>query len=219
MSENAQIYAIDDDEAVLKSLEFFFRQRGIPLKSFPSAASFMAEVPLSSPGCVVLDLQMPDINGLEFQRQLTVARSPLSIVVVTGIADVQTAVRVMEQGAVTLLEKPYDHEELLSAVQLGLEASRKRMLKRQDEELIRDRIRLLSEEERQVLTCMLAGDPNKQIASALHLSMRTVDRRRQAVLDKMGARTVPELALMIGSVDTHISAGVLPTPTAEPPAS
>jgi FixJ family two-component response regulator len=120
-------------------------------------------------------------------------------VVVTGVADVPTAVTMMENGAVTLLEKPYDHAELLHAVERGLAASRERWEQKHDAESVRERLSTLTDNERSVMECMLAGQPNKAIAHRLDLSMRTVDRRRQAVLEKMGARTVPELALLLGT--------------------
>jgi len=199
MSENARIYAIDDDEAVLRSLESYLRQRGMEVETFASASSFLDHVDLAAPGCVILDLQMPGLNGLELQEKLIAAQSPLCVVVVTGVADVPLAVRVMERGAHTLLEKPYDQEALVKAVQAALARSLERSEKKLTEKVVRERMATLNEEEVQVLHGMLAGDPNKSIANDLHMSMRTVDRRRQTVLEKMGAKSVPELALMLGA--------------------
>jgi two-component system response regulator FixJ len=199
MSENARVYAIDDDEAVLKSLESFLTHRGIPVETFASAASFLSQVSLAAPGCLILDIQMPGLNGLELQEQLTAANSPLSIVVVTGVADVPLAVKVMERGAFTLLEKPYDQNELVKAVRAALQLSTERWQKASAAQAVHERLATLNDEEAQVLSGMLSGDPNKTIASELHMSMRTVDRRRQTVLEKMGAKSVPELALMLGA--------------------
>jgi FixJ family two-component response regulator len=136
---------------------------------------------------------------MELQRRLLAAESSLSVVVVTGVADVPTAVAAMKYGAVTLLEKPYCHDELLRAVERGLATSLQRWRRRQDEQAILQRLAKLSDEERGVMECLLAGKSNKQIAHKLDLSMRTVDRRRHAVLEKMGVNSVTKLALRLSS--------------------
>lgn len=199
MSENARIYAIDDDEAVLKSLHAFLQQKGIQVETFATASSFLSQVNLAAPGCIILDLQLPGLTGLDLLQKLAEAQSPLCVVVVTGVADVPLAVRVMERGALTLLEKPYDQNELVKAIQAAVDRSIERWRKSLTEQSVRERMAKLNEEEVQVLHGMLSGDPNKMIANDLHMSMRTVDRRRQTVLEKMGVKTVPELALMLGA--------------------
>ena len=165
-----------------------------------SAKEFLADAPSDRPGCVITDLQMPGVSGVELQQRLLDANSFLAVVVVTGVADVPTTVALMEKGAVTLLEKPYDHNKLVIAVERGLSRSRERWLQAHDEQSARERLELLSKEERRVMDCMLTGQPNKAIAHRLGLSMRTVDRRRQAVLEKMGVRSAPELGLFLGTI-------------------
>src|SRR5262249_6068472 len=150
-------------EAVLKSLESFLTARGIPIQTFTSASSFLSQVSLDAPGCLLLDIHMPGVGGVELQERLAAADSPMSIVFVTGSADVPRAVRVMERGAYTLLEKPYDQAELLSAVHTAVSLSLERWQKKVGEKTVRERLATLSEEERQVLAGMMAGDPNKQI--------------------------------------------------------
>ena len=130
--------------------------------------------------------------------RLNAAGSPISTIVVTGVADVPTAVALMENGAVTLLEKPYDQAILLKAVVRGLEASKKLWEKQQAKRSVGQRLQTLSEEEQQVLQFMLSGEPNKIISSKLDLSMRTVDRRRQTILKKMQVQSLPELAMLVG---------------------
>ena len=189
------IYVVDDDRAVLLSVQAVLSHRGHTVHCFASGEEFFVAAVLDRPGCVVTDVQMPGSSGVDLQRRLLAARSPLSVVVVTGVADVPTAVAMMENGAITLLEKPYAPADLLCAVERGLAASRERWRAH----AVRHRLAQLTDEERGVLEQMLAGQPNKAIAHAVAMSMRTVDRRRQAVLEKMGVGSVPELALMLGA--------------------
>jgi two-component system response regulator FixJ len=197
MTESTIVYVVDDDEVVLTSVEALLKQHGYQASCFLSAAEFLARADVDCPGCVVTDVLMPGMDGIELQRRLLEAQSPLSVVVVTGVADVPTAVAMMESGALTLLEKPYDHQRLLAAVERGLAASRERSQIRQKEQTVAQHLALLSEEERRVLELMVAGKPNKAIARGLNLGLRTVDRRRRAVLEKMSVQTVPQLALLL----------------------
>jgi FixJ family two-component response regulator len=199
MIDSYTIYVVDDDEAVLLSVQAMLNQHGYSCRCYLAADEFLRDAPRDQPGCVITDLQMPEISGVELQKRLLADESPLSVVVVTGVADVPTTVALMERGAVTLLEKPYNHDDLVHAVERGLEVSRLRWLEKQNRQSVVDRLATLSEDERRVMECMLTGQPNKAVAHRLELSMRTVDRRRQAVLEKMGVRTAPELALLLGS--------------------
>lgn len=200
MKDAAAIYVVDDDKAVLLSVKAMLSQHGYQAHGYLSAREFLVDAPQDLPGCLVTDLQMPEINGVELQQRLIADHSLLSVVIVTGVADVPTAVSLMERGAVTLLEKPYNHTDLVSAVERGLKMSHERWLKKRGEQSLLDRLASLTDEEQQVMECMLTGQPNKAIAHRLELSMRTVDRRRQAVLEKMGVCTAPELALLLGKL-------------------
>lgn len=205
MTDSYTIYVVDDDEAVLLSVQAMLNQHGYSCRCFLTAAEFLRDVLRDQPGCVITDLQMPEISGVELQQRLVADRCPLAVVVVTGVADVPTTVALMERGAVTLLEKPYNHDDLVHAVERGLEVSRSRWLEKQNRQSVIDRLATLSEDERRVMECMLTGQPNKAVAHRLELSMRTVDRRRQAVLEKMEVRTAPELALLLGSAGISYS--------------
>ena len=199
MIESATVYVVDDDEAVLLSVQAMLSQHGYLCRCYLSAEAFLHNATSDGPGCVITDLQMPEVSGVELQQRLLASQSPLSVVVVTGVADVPTTVALMERGAVTLLEKPYNHDDLVRAVERGLATSRERWLQKRDEQTVLDRLASLTEDERRVMECMLTGQPNKAVAHRLELSMRTVDRRRQAVLEKMRVRTAPELALLLGA--------------------
>lgn len=199
MNEIPQVYVVDDDDVVLLSVEALLTQCGYVVQCFSSAAAFLANCSYDGPGCVVTDIFMPGITGIELQQRLHAAGSILSIIVVTGVADVPTAVKAMEQGAVTLLEKPYRDADLAQAVERGLESSRQRWGQRERQRAVESRLALLTTDECDVLKCILAGKQNKQIAYALGMSYRTVDRRRQAIFHKLEASSVAELALIVGA--------------------
>lgn len=199
MSESNAIYVVDDDEAVLMSVQAMLSQHGYVCQCYLTASEFLRNADADRPGCVITDLQMPEITGVELQQRLVAMDSPLAVVVVTGVADVPTTVSMMERGAVTLLEKPYNHDDLVRAVERGLSLSQERFLQKQNQKSVLERLATLSDDERRVMDCMLTGQPNKAVAHRLELSMRTVDRRRQSVLEKMGVRTAPELALLLGA--------------------
>jgi FixJ family two-component response regulator len=192
------IYVVDDDAAVLNSLQALLQAHGFQVQCYSSAEHFLSEVAMNRRGCVVTDVSMPGMSGVDLVRRLHEAKSPLSIVVVTGVANVPMAVSLMEYGAVTLLEKPYDTERLLAAVNRGLTLSGQQCEQWQREQEVQRRLSQLTDEERSVMDRLLADKPNKAISAELHLSLRTVDRRRQSVLEKLGVDSVPEMALMLG---------------------
>jgi FixJ family two-component response regulator len=194
------IYVVDDDAAVLNSLQALLQAHGFAVQCYSSGEQFLSEVAMNRRGCVITDVAMPGMSGVDLVRRLHEAKSPLSIVVVTGVANVPMAVSLMEYGAITLLEKPYDTERLLAAVNRGLTISGQQCEQWQREQEIQRRLNQLTDEERSVMDRLLADKPNKAISAELHLSLRTVDRRRQSVLEKLGVDSVPEMALMLGPI-------------------
>lgn len=200
MSPHKRVFAVDDDDAVLNSLLAIMRWHGYDAQGFLTAEDFLRESPLHEPGCVVADLQLPGIDGLELQQQLLAAQSPLALVVVSGAANIAAAVKFMENGAVTLLEKPYPEEALVAAIEKALTGSYTAHRQREQQQSVQTRLAALEPDERTVLDLMLADEPNKQIAYRLDMSMRTIDRRRRSVLEKMGVQSVPELATLLSCV-------------------
>ncbi len=200
MSNEGNVFIVDDDELVLQSVKAVLTQNGYSPECFRSADQFLHQAPLDIPGCVVSDLNMPGIDGLQLQERLAAVESMLAVVILTGFADVPTAVQVMRKGAATLLEKPYLTRDLLISVQQGIESSNKRWHARQRELAVRTKLASLTEGELQVMKLMLSAAPNKSIAAALDLGMRTIDRRRQAIFSKMGVMTVAELATLLSTV-------------------
>ena len=204
MNAEPTVYVVDDDHGALQSVEALLSQHGYCVKCFDSAETFLQEVALESAGCVVTDVQMPCMDGMELQRMLNKAGSLLSVVVITGVADVPMTVKLMQRGAVRLLEKPYDHIDLLDAVSTAVAASRQRVTRETFVDSVKHRIEKLTEEEMEVMRMMLQDSLNKTIAKAIQKGMRTVDRRRQAVLDKMEVRSVPELATLLASAGIEL---------------
>ena len=200
MTSPATVFLVDDDPVVTSALKAMLAQHGYQVASFNSAEAFLDQVNLQTPGCLVTDIQMPGMTGAQLQSRLVATESVLSIVVVTGVADVPLTVKMMQNGAVTLLEKPYDPIDLLAAVERGLRNSHHQAELAEKRATARQRIELLTAEEQLVLRLMIQGVPNKTISKSTGLSMRTVDRRRQAVVDKMQVKTVPELAAYLASV-------------------
>lgn len=202
MNERLCIYVVDDDQAVLMSVKAVLAELNCDTHCYPSAEQFLTEAATDRPGCLVTDLQMPGINGLELQQHLVQSKSPLSIIVVTGVANVSTAVNLMKWGAVMLLEKPYEPADLLRAVREALETSHQRWQREQSQQSVQQCLSQLTDEERQIMEAMLANKTNKSIATQLNLSMRTMDRRRSAILETMRVKSVAELATILSRVTT-----------------
>ena len=201
MTENshqeALIYLVDDDEAIRDALGFLFRSRKLAVTAFESGEALLAALPLQPLGCIVLDMRMDGISGLETFDRLKLAGVTLPVIFLTGHGDVPVAVEALKKGAADFVEKPFNDNQLVDTV---LDC-----LKRRDEELresavrnaFASRLNSLSEREIGVLNLMLEGRLNKQIADDLAISMRTVEVHRARVLEKMGVRNAVELAGML----------------------
>ena len=199
------VYLIDDDESVLNSQRELLTAAGISVQPFRSAESFLAELNSQSAGCVVTDLKLSGMSGLDLQRRLIAINSPLPLIVVSGHANISTTVELMENGAITLLQKPYDANQLLGAVQRGLDQFVESRKIAQKINSIQRRLNSLTDAEMSVLELMIAGRPNKVISTELEISMRTVDRRRSIVLEKMQVDSAPELARLVTLVEATSS--------------
>lgn len=194
------VCVIDDEDAVRDLVREILELRGFDVRNFACGQEFLENFDESQTSCVVTDLRMPRIDGLELQQQLNAAGSIVSVVVLTGYADVRMAVRLMEDGALTLLEKPFQHDELTTAVQRAIAVTEARRARRDALRQIHGQLEQLTEDERAVLDCMIAGLPNKAIAMRLGLSMRTLDRRRQGVLTKMAVQSPTALAALVAQL-------------------
>ncbi len=197
MTERRLICVVDDEAAVAALAARILEPHGFQVRCYTTAEEFLREFDDQAVSCVVTDLRMPGMDGMELQQKLREQGSIVSLIVLTGHADVRTAVRMMEDGASTLLEKPYNPQEFVQAVQRAVERSETRRAEYEAMRTAQSRYQELNDVERQVLECMIAGLPNKAIAMKLDISMRTVDRRRHNVFQKMGVDSVSELATMV----------------------
>ena len=192
-SQDPTVFLIDDDPAVLRSLTALVEVVFPKVKAYGSAAEFLAAFQPPCHGCLVLDVAMPGLNGLELQRKLIQDKIDLPIVFITGHGNVQMAVSAMQAGAVNFLEKPFHEQELWDSIRKALELDAHNRRRRARRQRVEERLALLSEGERAVLNLVIEGKLNKEIAIELQLSNRTVEDRRARLMKKMGARSVAEL--------------------------
>jgi len=192
MPDNRIVHIVDDDEAVRQSLAFLLSSTGLAVRLYDSASAFLAGLASVKGGCLITDMRMPDMTGLELLHQLRAKACGLPAIVITGHGDVALAVEAMKAGAVDFIEKPFDQEAILTAVKAALE----RGGEGGDTTAIAARLASLSERERQVLEGLIAGHPNKTIAYDLGISPRTVEVYRANLMTKMEARSLSELIRM-----------------------
>ncbi|MEE1656561.1 response regulator FixJ [Microvirga sp. CF3062] len=201
MTSDVAVHVVDDDVAVRKSLAFLLASEGLPVRLHESASAFLDEVLSAEGGCIVTDVRMPGIDGIELIRRLKERGITLPIIVITGHADVPMAVEAMKEGAIDFLEKPFGDEVFLTTVREAL--SRHEKSSHQDAQVaqIKARFEALSERERQVLNGLVAGKANKVIAYDLGISPRTVEIYRANVMAKMQARSLSELVRLALLID------------------
>ena len=195
-SSNQIVHVIDDDAGVRQSLLFLLSTAGLAVRVHESAAAFLKVLENAQDGCVVTDVRMPGIDGIELQRRLKAANNTMPVIVITGHGDIALAVEAMKAGALDFIEKPFDEEVLLGAIKLALTRRSGERQRSAAAEETRTRIKSLSERERQVLDGLVAGKPNKIIAHDLGISARTVEIYRANVMTKMQADSLSNLVRM-----------------------
>src|SRR5579884_1716553 len=196
MPADAIVHVIDDDQAVRQSIEFLLRTLGMTARSYDSASAFLNALPAIESGCIITDVRMPGVSGIDLLRRLGEMRIKMPVIVITGHGDVPLAVEAMKAGAVDFLEKPYDDEALLASVRAALRqrgADEKRNAERAE---VERRLAGLSQRERDVLSGLIAGNANKQIAYDLGISPRTVEIYRANLMNKMQAGSLSDLVRM-----------------------
>lgn len=197
MGGDVVIHIVDDEEPVRKSLAFLLTISGHAVRVHESATSFLSIAAELENACLVTDLRMPDMSGVDLLKRLYEEDAMLPAIVITGHGDVPMAVEAMKAGALDFIEKPFEDEVLLEAVARAIAGLKRKPREQDDISAIRQRLAQLSERERQVMAGIVAGLPNKSIAYDLTISPRTVEVHRSNVMAKMNAKNLPELVRMV----------------------
>ena len=196
VSGELTIFIVDDDDAIRESLALLLESAGYAAQAFSSGTTFLSNLRSSAEGCLLIDVQMPEMDGLEVQQELNRRGVALRVIVMTGHADVPLAVRAMKAGAFDFIEKPFADEAMLASVARALALVNEARDEQAETLTIRDRAALLTAREHEVLNQLVAGHPNKVIAFHLSISPRTVEIYRARVMEKMKARSLSELVRM-----------------------
>ena len=194
------VYIVDDDEGIRKATTRLLTAAGFMVCAYPSGDRLLAELPSNTPGCIILDVCMPGLNGLDLQKRVAVDRTDMPIIFITGYGDVPMTVQAMKAGAVEFLTKPFGDDALLSAIRQALERSRTALDHEAEIGGLRDRYASLSRREREVMALVVRGLLNKQVGFELGISEITVKAHRGKVMRKMKANSLADLVTMAASL-------------------
>jgi len=201
MAQTATVYIVDDDPAVRDSLRWLIESLKYPVETFESAQTFLDQYTPDAQGCLVLDVRLPGMSGLQLQKKLIDDGVDLPVIIMTGHGDIPMAVRALQAGALHFLEKPFRDQEILDRVQEALELSRNRRESRTRKEEILKRIERLTPREYQIMKDIVKGDTNRSIGEKHDISTKTVEIHRTRVMHKMEADSLPELVKMVLAVE------------------
>lgn len=190
------VFVVDDDEGVRDSLRFLLKSIGLPTKALASAAEFLDNYDVNQPGCLVLDVRMPTMSGLELQQQLNVRGAMIPVIFITGHGDIPMAVEAMQHGAFDFLQKPFRDQDLIDRLQKALAKDAENRTELKQREQIGSRFATLTPREHEVLVLMVRGQPNKIMAAELGVSQRTVEIHRARVMEKTAAGSLAHLVRM-----------------------
>lgn len=195
------IYIVDDDETVLDATGLLVESMGFEVKTFRSAIEFLNAYSSDMRGCLILDVRMPEMSGMELQRELNSRKFTMPVIFITGHGDVPMAVEAMKHGAVDFLEKPYNDQKLLDNINKALEIDALNFAKREETALVEQSLKKLTPREHEVMNRVVSGESNKVIAIELGLSERTIEIHRSRVMSKMNCKSVAALVSLVSSVD------------------
>ncbi len=198
------VFVVDDDPAMRDSLRWLIESTGLQVETFADAQAFLARIRPEVPGCLVLDVRMPGMSGVDLQSELARRGIGLPTIVVTGHAEVAMAVQAVKSGAIDFIEKPFSDQLLLDRVRQGIDMDRRERDGRARRGEVLRRMGLLTQREREVLDLVVAGKPNREIAATLHLSPKTVEVHRAHVMEKMQASSVAELVRLALSAQEEL---------------
>jgi FixJ family two-component response regulator len=201
------VFIVDDDEAVRNSLRLLVKSVGLTAAALVSAQEFLASYDPLQPGCLVLDVRMPGMSGLELQQQLNLRGAVIPVIFITGHGDVPMAVEAMQQGAFDFLQKPFRDQDLIDRIQRALDKDRANRAELGKHNRLRERHQALTPREREVLALVMTGKANKVMAADLGLSQRTVEVHRARVMEKMGASSLAHLVRMVLDLEESAAPG------------
>jgi FixJ family two-component response regulator len=199
-ADESIVYVVDDDHAVREGLASLVRAMGLRACTFSSAVEFLAFARPDAPSCLVLDVRLPGLSGLDLQRELGGVAAAPPIIFISGHGDIPMSVRAMKAGAVEFLQKPFEEDQLVAAIEEALERDRESRAGRLEVALLEERCKLLSAREREVATRVVRGLMNKQIAAELGISEITVKVHRRHIMHKLQLRSVPDLVRVVSRV-------------------
>ncbi|HEX8754947.1 MAG TPA: response regulator transcription factor [Steroidobacteraceae bacterium] len=205
------VFVVDDDESVRSSLKFLLRSASLESRAFGSAQELLEAYDPAQAGCLVLDVRMPGMSGLELQQELNLRGAIIPVIFITGHGDVPMAVEALQHGAHDFLQKPFKDEDLIERVRRALAKDAKARAALEEHKSIRTRLQSLTAREREVLALMTKGKPNKVMAHELGVSQRTIEIHRARVMEKSGAASLAELVRMVMDVEPELA----PTPQAD----
>jgi two-component system response regulator FixJ len=202
------VFVVDDDEAVRNSLRLLLKSVGLAAVTLPTAQEFLAKYDPQQPGCLVLDVRMPGMSGLDLQQQLNVRGAIIPVIFITGHGDIPMAVEAMQQGAFDFLQKPFRDQDLIDRIQRALAKDKDGRMELAVRSRVRERFESLTPREREVLALVTSGKPNKIMAADLGVSQRTVEIHRARVMEKMHASSLAQLVRMVLDLNEDTAAGV-----------
>jgi len=197
------VYVVDDDEGVRNSLRFLLKSVGLATRALASASEFLEVYRPNQPGCLLLDVRMPGMSGIELQQQLNLRGATLPVIFITGHGDIPMAVEAMQHGAFDFLQKPFRDQDLIDRIQRALERDARNRGELAQHARIRERFQSLTPREREVLALMTRGKPNKVMAAELGVSQRTVEIHRARVMEKSGADSLAQLVRMVMDLEAE----------------
>ncbi len=197
------IFVVDDDEGVRNSIRFLLKSVGLATRTLSSASEFLETYKPSQPGCLVLDVRMPGMSGLELQQQLNLRGAIIPVIFITGHGDIPMAVEAMQHGAFDFLQKPFRDQDLIDRIQRALERDAHNRAALAQHDRIRARFESLTPREQEVLSLMTSGKPNKVMAGELGVSQRTVEIHRARVMEKTGAGSLAQLVRMAMDLESE----------------
>src|SRR5579872_6677817 len=201
------VFVVDDDEGVRNSLRFLLKSVGLATRALPSAAEFLEVYKPSQPGCLVLDVRMPGMSGLELQQQLNLRGAVIPVIFITGHGDIPMAVEAMQQGAFDFLQKPFRDQDLIERIHRALAKDKTSRAELSERSRVQERLASLTPREREVFDLVTSGKPNKIMAADLGVSQRTVEIHRARVMEKMGVSSIAQLVRMVMDLGEKPAAG------------